>query len=162
MGHRVYIALGSNLGDREANLRQALEALPPEVEVLERSPIYETEPWGYEDQPAFLNQVVEGETELDPKATLDHLKRIEQQIGRQARFRYGPREIDLDLLFYDERVIDTPDLELPHPRLHQRAFVLVPLVDLAPDLQHPVLGRSAQDLLEEIDTDGVEHHNRSE
>lgn len=162
MGHLVYIALGSNLGDRKANLRQAIASLAPEVRVLRRSPAYETEPWGYKEQPAFLNQVVEAETELEPGPLLTRLKAIERQLGRRTRFRYGPREIDLDLLFYDDRVIDSPELQLPHPRLHQRGFMLVPLADLAPELEHPRLGQTIRELLEDIDVDGVERYDRAD
>jgi 2-amino-4-hydroxy-6-hydroxymethyldihydropteridine diphosphokinase len=149
----VYLALGSNLGDRASNLRAALQALPPQFEVESTSPCYETEPAYVLDQPHFLNLVVRGRTELDPLSALRRLKAIEADIGREPGLRFGPRLIDLDLLFYDGVVLQTPELELPHPRLHERAFVLVPLADLAPDLVHPRLGlpvRALKDRLGEV------------
>ncbi len=158
MTAKVYVALGSNLGDRRAYLARAAERLGSYVNELQASSVYETEPWGYEDQPAFLNQVLAGETELEPLQLLTRLKQIETELGREERFRYGPREIDLDLLLYGRQVLRTPQLELPHPRLHERAFVLVPLADLAPDLVHPVLEKTIVELLEEVDTDGIERY----
>ncbi len=155
MSHTVFIALGSNLGDRSANLRGAAAALPPGVRVLAESPIYETEPWGYADQPPFLNRVLRGETDLTPPGLLDHLKKIEASLGRVTTFRYGPRQIDLDILFYDNLLLETPPLVIPHPRLHERAFVLVPLADLAPTLVHPGLGLSVEQLLQSVDRRGV-------
>ena len=148
----VYLSLGSNLDDRLAALQAALAALPPEVTVLAESPVYETPPWGVADQPAFLNLVVQAETLLAPLALLAHLKH------RLPSIRFGPRKIDLDILFYDDLVLDTPELTLPHPRLHERAFVLVPLADLAPDLVHPVLGQSIKDLLRPVDTKGIKRY----
>lgn len=147
MQHRVYLALGSNLGDRRANLAAALAALAPQVRLLKRSALYETAPWGYADQPDFLNQVVAAETALPPVELLAYLKEIEVQVGRQPSFRYGPRAIDLDILFYDELVLETPELVIPHPRLDERLFVLAPLAEIAPELVHPVLGVSIGDLL---------------
>ncbi len=155
LDHLIYLALGSNLEDRQANLRQALMSLAPGVEVLERSPIYETEPWGYQDQPRYLNQVVSGTTRLAPLALLQHLKSIEVSLGRTPSFRYGPRLIDLDILFYDDLVLESDELTIPHPRLTERAFVLVPLGDLAPDLRHPILGVTVLDLLQRLDRSGV-------
>ena len=157
MNHVVYIALGTNLGNRPDNLRAALGTLPPEVNVLAESHIYETPPWGYEDQPAFLNMVVKAETCLEPGALLKYLKQLEVQLGREGNFRWGPRLIDLDILFYDDLIIDTPPLVIPHPRLHERAFVLVPLADVAPDVIHPVLERSVREILAGIDTQGIDH-----
>ncbi|GAB4482128.1 MAG: 2-amino-4-hydroxy-6-hydroxymethyldihydropteridine diphosphokinase [Anaerolineales bacterium] len=143
----VYLALGSNLGDRLANLRAALAALPPAARVLDTSHIYETAPWGYAEQPNFFNMAARLETELSPQALLDFLKGLESRLGRIPNFQNGPRLIDLDLLFYDDLVLNTPPLVIPHPRLHERAFVLIPLADLAPDLVHPVLGETIWRLL---------------
>ena len=156
MNHVVYLALGTNLGNRLDNLRAAFGALPPEVSVLAESHVYETPPWGYEDQPAFLNMVVKAETSLKPGALLKYLKQLEVQLGREGNFRWGPRLIDLDILFYDDLIIDTPPLVIPHPRLHERAFVLVPLADVAPDVIHPVLERSVREILTGIDTQGID------
>lgn len=158
MSHTVYIALGTNLGDRLANLRAAVAALSPDVRVVAESPVYETPPWGYADQPAFLNMAVEAETDLGPGALLDFLKRLETELGRVESFRYGPRQIDLDILFYDDLVLDTPPLIIPHPRLHERAFVLVPLADLAPALVHPILQKSIVELLASVNPTGIYLH----
>lgn len=152
----IYLALGTNLGDRAANLRAALEALPPDVQVLAASPVYETPPWGVVDQPAFLNQVARAETDLAPLDLLAYLKRLEAALGRTPSARYGPRQIDLDILFYADRVIDLPGLNVPHPRLAERAFVLVPLADLAPDLVHPQTGLSVRQMLERVDRSGIQ------
>ena len=152
----VYLALGTNLGDRIANLQAAIAALPVWMHLLASSPVYETEPWGYTDQPAFLNQVVAGETRLSPEDLLSPLKNLEATLGRKPTFRYGPRAIDIDILMYADRILDTPTLVLPHPRLHERAFVLVPLADIAPDLMHPRLRKSVVELLAEVDRKGVE------
>lgn len=149
---KIYIALGTNLGDRVANLRAAIESLVPDVKVLRESTIYETPPWGYTDQPAFLNMVVEAESSLRPGALLDYLKKREDELGRVKNFRYGPRHIDLDILFYDDLIYEDERLQIPHPRLHERAFVLVPLADLAADFVHPVLGREVKSLLSEVDS----------
>lgn len=151
----IYIALGTNLGDRLANLRAAIESLAPDVRVLRESTIYETPPWGYTDQPAFLNMVVEAETSLNPRALLSYLKKREDELGRVKNFRYGPRHIDLDILFYDALVLDEEDLQIPHPRLHERAFVLVPLAELAADLAHPILGKDLKSLLNVLDSDEI-------
>ncbi len=155
MSHTVYLALGANLGKRDANLRSALALFSPEIKIRRVSPVYETEPWGYHDQPAFLNQVCEAETELSARDLLDYLKQIEARLGRQATFRNGPRLIDLDVLFYDDQVIDTGELVIPHPRLHERAFVMVPLADLAPELVHPVLNRTIAGLLQAVERAGI-------
>jgi len=147
----IYLALGTNLGDRLANLSSAIEALSPVLRVTRESTIYETPPWGFIDQPAFLNMVVEAETSLEPRALLTYLKRQEDELGRVESFRYGPRQIDLDILFYDDLVLDEDDLQIPHPRLHERAFVLVPLADIAPDFEHPVLKKRVHRFLEDVD-----------
>ncbi len=157
----IYLALGTNLGDRLANLRAALAALPLAVQVLYRSEVYETPPWGIPDQPAFLNMAVKGETRLAPLDLLHHLKQLEKKLGRLPSVRYGPRLIDIDILFYDDLIIDTPELTIPHPRLHERAFVLIPLADVAAELVHPVLHASIRDLLAGVDPTGVKRYGES-
>lgn len=160
--HIVYLALGSNLGDRLANLKQAINALSPQIEVKAKSRVYETPPWGYTDQPAFLNQVVKGNTYVEPASLLKHLKRLEVALGRAPGFQNGPRLIDLDLLFYDELIRDTPPLTLPHPRLHERAFVLMPLNDIAPTLVHPTVGKTVSEMLAACDTTGIQVYEKIE
>jgi 2-amino-4-hydroxy-6-hydroxymethyldihydropteridine diphosphokinase len=156
--HITYLALGTNLGNRLSNLEAALAALPPAVRVLQRSPVYETAPWGVTSQPTFLNMVLQGETDLSPDGLLTQVKSLEKELGRQPTYRYGPRLIDIDILLYDDLVLNTSGLVIPHPRLHERAFVLVPLADLAPGLVHPVLHKTISTLLEEVDTHGVERY----
>ncbi|GAB4481533.1 MAG: 2-amino-4-hydroxy-6-hydroxymethyldihydropteridine diphosphokinase [Anaerolineales bacterium] len=153
--HIVYLAFGSNLGDRLANLQQALRSLPPAVEVEVESSVYETPPWGILDQPPFYNQVVRAVTELSPHALLDYLKQIEQRLGRTETIRNGPRTIDIDILFYDNLEMDTPLLGLPHPRMEGRAFVWVPLAEIAPNLVHPKLGKTAAQVVENLDCSGI-------
>jgi len=138
---RAYVGLGTNLGDREALLRNAVTLLRERVDVRAVSSVRETEPWGLVDQPAFLNAAVEVETELTPRELLDLLLDVERRLGRTRDGpRYGPRTIDLDLLLYGEQVLDEPGLTVPHPRLHERRFALEPLAELAPDLVVPGRG----------------------
>ena len=151
----LYLALGTNLGDRFANLQAAIAALSPAIRVLNQSPVYETPPWGLTTQPAFLNMVLKGQTALAPVELLKHLKHLETELGRLPAVRWGPRRIDMDILLYDKQILDTPELTIPHPHLHERAFVLVPLADLEPDLVHPVLGVSIDQLRSAVDTAGV-------
>ena len=153
--HGVFLALGSNLGDRLANLRAAVDGLEPEVSVLRQSKIYETPPWGFEDQRTFLNMVLQAETNLAPGKLLRFLKEIEVRLGREQSFRWGPRLIDIDILFYDDLVLDTSSMVIPHPRIPERAFVLVPLADIAPDLIHPVEKKSIRELLDAVDHSGI-------
>jgi len=136
----VYLALGTNLGDRAQNVRQALAALAPHFTLVAASRWYETEPAYVQDQPRFYNLAVRAETALTPLAALRRLKALETGLGRVAGARFGPRLIDLDLLLYEAVVLDTPELTVPHPRLAERAFVLVPLAEIAPDVVHPALG----------------------
>ena len=156
MSHLVYLALGTNLGDRLANLASVIKALPPTVRPLAASRVYETPPWGYLDQPAFLNQVIRAQTELAPEDLLAWLKRLESDLGRQPGLRYGPRLIDLDILLYDDLQLETPTLSIPHPRLGERAFVLVPLADLAPDLRPAGMDQTVSEMLAALDRAGIE------
>jgi 2-amino-4-hydroxy-6-hydroxymethyldihydropteridine diphosphokinase len=143
----AYVGLGANLGDREQTIRAAVAELPDVVAV---SPLRETDPVGVTDQPRFLNGVAALETELAPRELLDILLAVERRLGRERRERWGPRTIDLDLLLYGDAVIDEDGLKIPHPRLHERRFVLEPLADLAPQLVVPGLG-GVEDLLAELD-----------
>lgn len=153
--HVVYLALGSNLGNRLANLKEAIASLPPQMEVKARSSVYETQPWGYEDQEKFLNQAVRVETYLKPEPLLKHLKRLEVALGRKPTFQNGPRLIDIDILFYDDLVLYSPALMIPHPHMHERGFVLVPLMDIASDLVHPVRKKTIRELALFADVSGV-------
>ncbi len=155
MSHTIYIALGTNLGDRMANLEQACAALGAQLHLQASSEVYETPPWGILDQPKFYNQVVKAETELSPSQLLDFLKRLERKLGRRSSIQNGPRLIDLDILFYDDLQLVTPELTIPHPRIAERAFVLVPLTDIAPELCHPANGKTVQAMLAECDTVGI-------
>ena len=147
MNHTVYLSLGSNLGNRSANLKEAISSLAPQMEVKKKSHVYETPPWGYTEQEKFLNQALMAKTYLDPEPLLKHLKRLEVALGRKASFRYGPRLIDIDIIFYDDIVLETPSLTIPHPQLPERGFVLLPMMDIAPDLIHPVNKKSIREMM---------------
>jgi 2-amino-4-hydroxy-6-hydroxymethyldihydropteridine diphosphokinase len=162
MVENVFIGTGSNLGDRLGALRTAALLLEPEAHVVQASSVYETPPWGFKDQPMFLNQVLQVETELDPPALLALLKRIEKKLGRQATFQYGPRAIDMDILFYDDLIYSTDALQIPHPLAAERAFVLMPLLEIAPDFVHPVLGKSIQDLTRKVDCSRISIYKEGE
>ena len=151
----IYLSLGSNIGDREANLRTAIERLPgPRLQVLRVSPIYETEPVEYTNQRWFLNLVVEAETALFPMQLLGYTSRIEREIGRVRTVAKGPRTIDIDILLYARTVVRSALLEIPHPRMGERRFVLAPLADLAPDLRHPVTHLTVRQMLEKAPKTG--------
>jgi 2-amino-4-hydroxy-6-hydroxymethyldihydropteridine diphosphokinase len=153
---RAYVGLGSNLGDRAAYLLLGLSALSrlPKTHLLRLSPVYETDPVG-PPQPPYLNMVAELETELSPKGLLAEMLRIEKALGRERRERWGPRTLDLDLLLYGDLVLEEAGLSVPHPRLHERAFVLVPLLDLLPEGRHPLWGQSFAELLASLDASSV-------
>ena len=153
--HTTYLGFGSNIGERRHNLRAAVDALAPQVRVLAESSVYETPPWGDVDQPAFLNMVLQAETELSPTELLEHIRRIEADLGRQQTYHWGPRRIDIDILLYEDLIIDTPELVIPHPRLHQRGFVLLPLETIAGEVVHPALGLTVRELLQHVDTSGI-------
>jgi len=143
----VYLGLGSNVGDRAANLGAAAELISRNIgKIAKKSHLYETQPWGNTAQETFLNQVVMVNTTLDPRELLDKISRIERELGRERREKWGPRSLDIDILFYGKRVIRDKGLEIPHPELHKRAFVLVPLMEIAPDLEHPILKKPVDEL----------------
>ena len=152
---RIFLSLGSNLGDRESNLEKALSSLSPHVNVVNQSSIYETEPWGFLDQPNFLNQVLEGETNLSPLELIDYVKGIEKEIGRKPGRRFGPRLVDIDILFYGDQIISEDGLSIPHKRMTERAFVLIPLYEIAPDLVFPGSSQMIKDLVSGLDPAGV-------
>ena len=151
MGSTAFISLGSNLGNRVLNLTSAIQNIRHEVgAILNESPIYESEPWGFKTKHPFLNQVIEIETELGSDDLLGRLLRIENKLGRKRNLKtYESRTIDLDILFYDHLIIKNENLTLPHPRVQDRKFVLIPLNEIRPDLMHPVLQKSIRQLLAE-------------
>jgi 2-amino-4-hydroxy-6-hydroxymethyldihydropteridine diphosphokinase len=153
--HTVYLGLGSNQGDRLALLKRAIVDLGERIIITAKSHIYETEPWGVIDQPDFLNMCVEGKTELGPHELLQFVKQIEKRLGRKPRKRWGPREIDIDILFFDQLILDGSLLTIPHKGVVKRATVLVPLADIASDFRHPVNQKTISDLLDGVDTSGI-------
>lgn len=160
--HNVCLALGANIGDRLGTLRRARAALAPYVNVTATSPIYETAPAYATDQPAFLNAALRGETALDPLKLLFTVKELERELGRMPTFRYGPRAIDIDILFYDDLEMHTSELTIPHPLLCERVFVLKPLADVAPDWIHPAAKVSVKTLLDLLpDQQGAWPYNAS-
>lgn len=159
--HQVYLSLGANLGDRQGNILQALQYIQTRASVTKVSSFYETVPVGYLDQPKFINVACALETDLSPGDLLHLLKWVEKRMGRQESFRNAPRPIDIDILFYDDLVLESSELVIPHPRLHDRAFVLVPLAEIAPNLVHPVLNLTVAEMLNRISQEGVERLERS-
>jgi len=148
---KVFIGLGSNLGTRRENCESAISRIREAgVSVLARSALTETKPWGVTEQPDFLNMVIEIETHLKPHDLLALLKNVERTLGRTDTYRWGPRVIDLDILLYDDVVMKTADLEIPHPRISEREFVLHSLAEIAPGIIHPVLKKSMKTLLQEV------------
>lgn len=144
-----FIAMGSNIEDREQYLTKAIEEIGKRHKVLLSSSIYETEPVGYADQSWFLNAVIQVETEFSPEKLLEDVLAIEEKLKRVRVIKNGPRTMDLDILFYQDQVINTDNLIIPHPRLHERAFVLVPLNEIAPDFMHPILKKSVASILKD-------------
>lgn len=154
---QVYLGLGSNLGDRKANLEKALQLLGERLTILGVSSLYQTEPVGHQEQPMFFNAVCHAETDLGPLQLLSLIKGIEAALGRVPSFSSGPRSIDVDILFYGDLTLDTGDLTIPHPRVGERAFVLIPLREIAPELVHPVIGDSIRELASVVSgQEGVE------
>ena len=143
---RVLLGLGSNVGERISYILKAMVELEKIGELGRISTVYESEPWGVEDQDPFLNCVLELYTDLDPFNLLRELKEIEKKVGRRERFRWGPREIDIDILLYEEKVVDTPELKIPHPFIKERDFVLIPMLEVDPDLRDPMSGEYYRDV----------------
>jgi 2-amino-4-hydroxy-6-hydroxymethyldihydropteridine diphosphokinase len=157
ISHTVYISIGSNIGKPEENCRKGISALRKTngIQLKKMSKFYETEPVDYKDQAWFINAVVEIKTILDPIKLFNYLKLIEKKIGRSENsIRFGPRILDLDIIFFDDVVMETPDLVIPHPRMDERHFVLKPLCDINPNLVHPVLQKTIKDLLGNITKKG--------
>jgi 2-amino-4-hydroxy-6-hydroxymethyldihydropteridine diphosphokinase len=155
MSHTVYLGLGANLGDRAENLRNGLRRLAPDVRVIAVSSLYESLPVGFTQQGPFLNAVCAAETDLDSAGLLLRVKQTERELGRVPGRRWGPRPLDLDILLYDRSTVDLPDLQIPHPRMIEREFVLRPLLELAPELVVPGTGRAVAALLGMLADQGV-------
>ena len=149
----VFLGLGSNIGHRRENLSRAINLLPPLVTVLKKSSLHKTEPQYYIEQPNFLNQVIEVETSLAALDLLLYLKAIEKKMGRQPSVLYGPRLIDMDILYYGQEIIQTPFLKIPHPEIEKRDFVLFPLHELAPHFQCPVTKKSVHEMVAKLKKD---------
>ncbi len=155
--HLAYLSVGANLGDPLDNCRQGIDLLCAhhQVSLVACSPFYKTEPVDYRDQNWFVNAALSIRTELSPMALLDFTQSIQSRLGRKSGgIRFGPRHLDLDIIFYDDLVMDQPRLVIPHPRMHKRRFVLQPICDIDPGVIHPVLGKSVQDLLNQVVKDG--------
>jgi 2-amino-4-hydroxy-6-hydroxymethyldihydropteridine diphosphokinase len=154
---KAYIGIGSNIGDKTANCKKAIELLKenPQIKVTKISDFYETEPVGYKEQEWFVNCAVEIETDLNPQELLLLCHMIESELGRERKIKYGPRTIDLDILLYNNDIIDTTKLKIPHPEMHKRSFVLKPLSDIAPDAVHPALRKKIADLTVAITEKGI-------
>ncbi len=156
MTNTVYFSIGSNLGDRYGNLRRAVDMLQQHMTVTAVSPVYSTEPWGDSDQPEFLNACVGAVTDLTPEQLLQQVKLIEAEMGREPTRHWGPRLIDIDILYYNKLLLDEDDLSIPHRYIAERAFVLSPLADIIPDYVDPRTLDSVQAMLDAVDTKGVE------
>lgn len=148
--HNVWLSLGSNEGDRISMLSQAIEMLEGTFEVIAESPVYETEPWGITDQPRFLNMCAVIRSELSADEVLEKINEIEAMLGRLRKTKWGQRTIDIDIIFYDDEIINSARLTVPHNYMHERAFVLVPLNDIAADKLHPVFKTTISELLEKL------------
>ncbi len=148
----IYLLLGTNQGERLQNLSKALNLLnSPKMRIRRHSSIWESEPWGITEQPWFLNMVVEIDCDLEPYELLDKILMIEQELGRRRSIKWGPRIIDIDILYFKNKIVNSPDLTIPHPGIAKRKFTLLPLAELEPDLQHPILNKNQTQLLLETD-----------
>ncbi|MCE5194260.1 MAG: 2-amino-4-hydroxy-6-hydroxymethyldihydropteridine diphosphokinase [Nitrospiraceae bacterium] len=146
--HTVYLCIGSNIGSRKENCEKVINLIEESgISIKKQSQMYETEPWGFKDQPKFINMALETETNKTPDELLNILKQIEKKMGRTDEIKWGPRIIDIDILLYDDLVKNTELLEIPHPLMHERDFVLKPLCEIAPHITHPVFKKTIKDLL---------------
>ncbi len=148
--NNIFLALGSNIENRKQHIETALVLLREKVHDITVAPLYETKPRYFEDQHNFLNTVLSGYTDLEPRELLQFTKAVQNEVGRVERFRNGPREIDIDILFYDDVIYKDEELEIPHPRLQERDFVLQPFSDINPDFSHPVLKKTVRELLDAL------------
>ncbi len=148
----VYLALGSNVGDSRTTIERAIALLGTALQQIKQAPVYRSKAVGYTDQPDFLNTAISGQTDLSPEALLAFVKDIEKQLGRIERFRWGPREIDIDIIFYGDLILEIPELAIPHPLFSDRAFVLRPLADLKPELIDPRSKQTVKELLAKLGT----------
>lgn len=147
----VYLGIGSNIGDRQKNLKTALKLISEEIgQIRKISSVYETEPWGLTSQPFFLNQVLVVRTEIKPDDLLEKISRIEKNAGRKRKVKWGPRILDIDILLYDDLILKTENLIIPHPQITRRAFVLIPLLEIKPDLSDPLSGIQYKSYLRQI------------
>lgn len=147
----VYLGIGSNLGIREDNCLMAISLLEENgLKIIKRSAMHETTPWGVKDQPKFINMAIEAETDISPLELLSLIKKIEGDMGRQPAVKWGPRVIDIDILLYGDKLLCEADLTIPHPLMQEREFVLRPLSEIAPDIMHPVLGKTMKELFDAI------------
>lgn len=150
---KVYLALGANIGDARGNIEAASALLSEALQNFRQAPVYASKAVGYTDQPDFLNTAVAGDTDLEPLQLLKFVKDVEKKIGRVRRFRWGPREIDIDIIFYGDDVFEAAELTIPHPRFRERDFVLRPICDIDPEVTDPVTGKTVRKLLEELPAD---------
>lgn len=155
MKNTVYLGLGSNVGDRTKNLIKAVDMLGKKLKIVKTSKIYPSKPVGYRNQDTFLNMVLECQTDMDVQTLFKFIKDVEKSVGRVERFRWGPREIDIDILLFNDTVYSGEDVIIPHPRLHERDFVLVPLLEINPKIKHPVLKKSLKELLKNLKENSI-------
>ncbi len=154
----IFLGLGSNVGDKEKNIKHAVNLLSEKINNVKLAKIYKSKPYGFKNQDYFLNTALMGLTDLSPDELFDFVKKVENKVGRKKRFHWGPREIDIDILFYEDLIYETDFLVIPHPRIQERDFVLKPLCDLNPDLIHPVLKKTVKELLDELDEFYIEEY----
>lgn len=148
--NKIILALGSNIGDRQKNIQDAISLLSEKISDINIAKIYNSKAVGFENQADFLNTALSGQTSLEPEKLLQFTQDVEKRVGRIFRFHWGPREIDIDIIFYEDKIIETSYLQIPHPRMQERDFVLFPILDIAPDFVHPATGQTVKQLYEAL------------